>query len=96
MQELIKMAVKEGKDTQAVWIEKGYNPDFKLRVQIYDNGYIVSMYHSAASPQNQMVSQYIMGYELGAKVYDGEDNFRTFPFISTSDLVDDIFYNRIH
>lgn len=95
MEKLIKMAVKEGKDTQRVWIEKGNNPDFNLRVQLYENGYIVSMFHSAASPQNYLVSQYMIGDELGAKVYDGEDNFGTFPTTKTSDLVDDILHNKL-
>lgn len=50
---LAKDAVTHAQINERIWIDNGYNREFQPRITLYENGFIVDMWHTAAHPQAQ-------------------------------------------
>ncbi len=68
-QRIAKNAINALKRTVRKWKNNEENLDFKPFVQIYQNGYVVGMYHSAAAPQNYYVTKKVYGSERGELLF---------------------------
>jgi len=53
--EFVKDVISHAKINQDVWLEQGNNKEFRPSFSIFENGFIVSMYHTAASPKHQSI-----------------------------------------
>ena len=86
LETLIKNASRMMKISNKEWIAKGSNVDFKPKIIIYENGYMVGMYHPSASPQFTYTTKKVYG---GKEL--GEYNFCcVFPHQVHNDKVEDI------
>ena len=66
LETVIKNASRMMKISNKEWIAKGCNVDYKPKIIIYENGYIVGMYHPSASPQFTYTTKKVYGgKELG-------------------------------
>lgn len=84
---IIKNAVCAAKRISKEWLQDGNSVDYKPKIQIYENGYVVSMHHSASFPQNYNLVEKRYKTNVGKKLYSQVDlNID----VNTSDLVNDI------
>jgi len=67
MKNLVCDAISHAKINEQIWIEEKNNKDFEPAIKIYQNGFIVSMWHTAAAPQHYWMKTVLKkGYdELG-------------------------------
>lgn len=79
LEKIIENAFRMVRIVSNKWVRAGYNSDFRTSVEIYENGYRVSMYNTASSPQHLDVKEVKYGKELGKYIisnhYDINDNF---------------------
>ncbi len=69
LETIIKNASRRMKINNTRFVEVGGNWDYKPKILIYENGYIVGMYHSAGRPQLCHINEKIYdGVELGKHI----------------------------
>ena len=68
LETVIKNASRMMKITNKEWIGEGCNVDYKPKIYIHENGYIVGMYHQSASPQFSYTNKKVYGKELGEHI----------------------------
>lgn len=65
LQTIIKNASRRMKINNNEWHKKGYNMEYIPNIYIFENGYIVGMYHQASCPQLCYREEKVYGKELG-------------------------------
>lgn len=83
--DLIRDAISHAQINQQIWIEQGNNKEFRPSIEVFENGFIVSMWHSASSPQHvwrrkvlttgeTKLGEYLIGHIFDASIEDDEVN----------------------
>ena len=78
LQTVIKNASRRMKIVNKSWISKGCNIEYIPKIYIYENGYIVGMYHKAAYPQLNDSEEKVYGKELGKHIVSSTFEYQVF------------------
>ena len=82
MKRIIKNALMAARRNEIAFNENM----FENNIEIYEHGYIVSMYHQAANPQYQWVITKKYKKDIGEKLY--EDTVHNLPIFDISELTE--------